>query len=95
MAAIDAGTSRNLSIHALVAWPVLVPREYVKLLAALQGEALVILAHYGALIHPFREKWMFQDGGEFLIKSILQYLGPSWQEWLGWPLGVLVETNSL
>ncbi|KAJ5605491.1 hypothetical protein N7510_008272 [Penicillium lagena] len=95
MTAIDTGSSRNGGIGALVAWPVLVPREYVKLVAARQGEALVILAHYGALIHPSREKWMFQDGGEFLIKSVRQYLGPSWQEWLGWPLGMLAETNSL
>lgn len=77
--------SENGQLDALVAWPVMISPEYVDLVALHQGEALVILAYYGALIHPSRNLWIFQDGGRFLIESVTQFLGPAWHEWLEWP----------
>lgn len=82
MTALD---SENGQLEALVAWPVMISPEYVDLVASHQGEALVILAYYGALIHPSRDHWVFQDGGRFLIESVTQFLGPTWHEWLEWP----------
>ena len=82
MRAIDLNSGR---FDALVAWPVMVSPSYVDLLASHQGEALVILAYYGALIHPCRDHWVFQDGGNFLISSVTEFLGPPWHEWLEWP----------
>lgn len=84
MAAIDSKKER-LRLHALIAWPVMMSPKYVDLVGSHRGEALVILAYYGALIHPCRDNWVFQDGGQFLIESITQFLGPSWREWLEWP----------
>ncbi|KAJ6029891.1 uncharacterized protein N7446_001046 [Penicillium canescens] len=37
-------------VDALVAWPVLVPREYIDMVSERKGEALVILAYFGALV---------------------------------------------
>jgi hypothetical protein len=82
MTALDSEKER---LGALVAWPVIIPPNYVDLVASHQGEALVILAYYGALIHPSRNEWVFQDGGQFLIESVTQYLGPAWHDWLEWP----------
>lgn len=82
MTALD---SENGQLEALVAWPVMISPEYVDQVASHQGEALVILAYYGALIHPSRDHWVFQDGGRFLIESVTQFLGPTWYEWLEWP----------
>ncbi|CEJ60490.1 Putative Sterol uptake control protein 2 [Penicillium brasilianum] len=82
MTALDSEKER---LGALVAWPVIVSPDYVDLVASHQGEALVILAYYGALIHPSRNHWVFQDGGQFLIESVTQYLGPAWHDWLEWP----------
>lgn len=76
-------TSGHLNI--LVAWPVMVSWDYVDLIALRQEVALVILAYFGALVYLFRADWVFQDGGQFLIESTTQYLGPTWQEWLEWP----------
>ncbi|OKL56401.1 hypothetical protein UA08_08076 [Talaromyces atroroseus] len=69
----------------IIAWPALVPLEYVDSLALHRPEAIVILAHYAALLHLHHELWIFQDGGRFLIESITQYLGSDWAEWLRWP----------
>lgn len=89
MRAIDLNSGR---LDALVAWPVMVSLDYVDLLASHQGEALVILAYYGALIHPFRDHWVFQDGGYFLISLVAESLGPSWHEWLEWPRQALASS---
>jgi hypothetical protein len=81
------------SLDALVAWTLLVPPEYIDLLAERRGEALVILAHYGALVNTHRQQWLFGDGGEYLVRSISQYLGPDWEEWLHWPQQILMEAT--
>lgn len=54
-------------LNILVAWPVMVSRDYVD------------------LIYPCLADWVFQDGSQFQIESITQYLGPTWHEWLEWP----------
>lgn len=82
---ITALDYKEKRLDALVAWPVMISLKYADLVASHQGEALVILAYYGALIHPSRNDWVFQDGGQFLIESVTQYLGPAWHEWLEWP----------
>jgi hypothetical protein len=82
MTALESEDGR---LNGLVAWPVMISPQYVDLVSSHQGEALVILAYYGALIHPSRDYWVFQDGGRFLIESVTQFLGPAWHEWLEWP----------
>ena len=91
--ALESYGSESRAVDALSVWPMVVPREYVDLLSARKEEALVILAHYGALIHPHHDQWMFSDGGRFLIESVRAYLGPGWTDWLEWPLQILVETR--
>ena len=93
MTVIEGRAPGANSLDALVAWPVLVPREYIGLVTERRGEALVILAHYGALVNTHKQKWVFCDGGEYLVNSISQYLGFHWEEWLQWPHQILTETN--
>lgn len=81
------------AIHALVTWPVLVLREYIDRVAERKGEALVILAHYAALVDTHRDMWLVCDGGKYLVDSISQHLGPRWDEWLQWPRQLLIETD--
>jgi hypothetical protein len=83
------------SLDVLIAWPVLVPREYIDLVAQRKEEALVILAHFGALVHTHRHLWVFCDGGKYLVDSISQYLRPQWEEWLRWPCQILLEGRSV
>ncbi|CAI7625579.1 unnamed protein product [Penicillium glandicola] len=85
----------NNDVNILIAWPVLVPLEYIDLVAQRKGEALVILAHFGALVHTHKHSWTFCDGGKYLVDSITQYLGPQWEEWLRWPRQSLMMENSV
>ncbi|KAJ5512297.1 hypothetical protein N7463_001849 [Penicillium fimorum] len=83
------------SLDVLIAWPVLVSREYIDLISQRKGEALVILAHFGALVDTHKDSWIFCDGGRYIVDSIGQYLGPQWEEWLHWPRQSLMEANSV
>jgi hypothetical protein len=93
MTVVEEQDLRGHGIDALVAWPVLVPREYIDLVAERKGEALVILAYFGALVDTQRHKWVFCDGGRYLVDSISQYLGPMWGEWLEWPKQALAHVE--
>ncbi|KAJ5958265.1 uncharacterized protein N7479_005415 [Penicillium vulpinum] len=92
---VDRQIPGSNCLDVLIAWPVLVPREYIDLVAQRKGEALVILAHFGALVDTHKHSWIFCDGGKYLVESISQYLGPQWEEWLHWPQQSLVVTNSV
>jgi hypothetical protein len=90
---IERENSRNNSIFALIAWPVLVPFEYIELLSKRKEEALVILAYYGALVATHKDHWVCCDGGKYMVDSICQYLGLQWEDWLQWPRKALTETR--
>ena len=76
-------------IDLLLSWTAVVDPEYINMLAGRQSEALVLLAHYGALLHTRQHLWMIGGAGAYLIDSIAGHLGSSWGEWLWWPIGVL------
>lgn len=90
--AVTSGLSDHSARNYLVAWPTLIPSEYIDALASRRPEAIVILAHYAALLHLHRSSWVFGDSGRFIFQTIDAYLGPSWAEWLVWPNRVLNET---
>lgn len=95
MTVLEQQKLREHCINGLVAWPILVPREYLDLVAARKGEALVILAYYGALVDTQRDMWVFCDGGRYLVDSISQYLGPRWEDWLEWPKKALAHAETV
>ncbi|KAF5641921.1 sterol uptake control 2 [Fusarium sp. NRRL 25303] len=74
-----------------VVYPALLSEEYIIALQKCRLEALVILAHYGILLHLCRHVWVFGDAGEFLIRLIARRLGPCWHEALKWPLEVVAS----
>ncbi|ETS82443.1 hypothetical protein PFICI_04319 [Pestalotiopsis fici W106-1] len=81
--------------HAAMAWPNLVPHEFISLLGERVPEALLILAHYAELLHTYRDYWVFGNAGEYLIRGLAARLGATWTKWLKRPLAVLSETESL
>ncbi|KAJ5507371.1 hypothetical protein N7527_009514 [Penicillium freii] len=92
---IDSQVPGTNSSTILIAWPILVPREYIDLVAQRKCEALVILAYFGALVDTHKHLWVFCDGGKYLVDSVTQYLGPQWEEWLHWPRQSLMVLNSV
>ncbi|PNY26129.1 C6 finger domain protein [Tolypocladium capitatum] len=75
--------------HAASAFSVTIGADYVDVLCRHQPEALVILAHYGVLLHRCRHFWVFGDAGACMIRAIAQHLGNYWRDAVAWPLQVL------
>ncbi|KAL3436152.1 hypothetical protein BDV09DRAFT_58870 [Aspergillus tetrazonus] len=74
-------------------WPVVVPDGFVDMLVHRRPEALVLLAHFAALLHSCRDLWIVGDGGRFMVESISQELGSEWAEWIEWPIRSLEQST--
>ncbi|KAJ5638453.1 hypothetical protein N7528_000843 [Penicillium herquei] len=72
-------------IGSVIAWLVMIPSGFINLLAERRPEALIVLAHFGALLHLYRGFWVFGDSGKYVIDSVSSYLGCAWDDWLRWP----------
>ncbi|KAK1722217.1 hypothetical protein BDP67DRAFT_540184 [Colletotrichum lupini] len=75
--------------QAASSFSVKVPVGFVDMLRKHRPEALIILAHYGVLLHRCRTFWPFADAGAFIVRAVARHLGNYWQEALLWPLLVL------
>ena len=91
--AITSDHNSYYTRNHLISWLTLIPSEYTDSLALRRPEAVVILAHYAALLHQQRSSWVFGDSGRSIIQTIDAYLGPPWTDWLDWPKRVLDETS--
>jgi hypothetical protein len=83
----DLMHQHNAAINGVTTWPLLLDIEFGDLLEQGRPEALVILAHYGMLLHRFRDSWLFGDSGRFVVQGVTRFLGQGcgWEEWLEWP----------
>lgn len=90
---LQAALGGQDGVRAGTAYPVLLSLEFIDALRKPQPEALIILAHYGVLLHRCRDSWIFGDAGAYLIHLIADHLGPFWQEPMQWPLEVLSTEN--
>lgn len=77
----ETGASANM----IFGWLVLVPREFVELVAQRRPEALIILAYYAVVLHRRKQFWAINDAGSFLMSGIRAHLGKHWEHWLEWP----------
>ncbi|KAH7123154.1 hypothetical protein EDB81DRAFT_813599 [Dactylonectria macrodidyma] len=75
----------DLAVHATMAWPLVIPDEYVDSLYQHRPEALVVLAYYAAILHRYRQFWVFGYSGSSLIQSIGLHVGAYWADVLAWP----------
>ncbi|KAH7142695.1 Upc2 protein [Dactylonectria estremocensis] len=57
-----------------------------------QQEALVFFAYYAAILHRYRQVWVFEDFGSSLVHLVSSSLGSLWQNRLSWPVQVFNET---
>ena len=84
-----SGVPNGVSVNAILAWPVVLCKPYIALLRTRDPYALIILAHFGAVVHLRRDLWIFGDGGQFLVRLIAQHLGDGWSRWLTWPVEII------
>lgn len=66
-------------------WPIAIPQTYLKLLGERKPEAMVILAHYSALLQRLDDQWFMKGWARYLVKQIETALEEEWQPWLCWP----------
>lgn len=76
-------------------WTVVVRNEFVAALQSRKPMALVILAHYGILIHSVDEQWWAKGRGARLIEAIHLELPTEWKEAITWPLQVVRNERPL
>lgn len=75
----------HTSVRWIVGWPAQLTSEYLELLDERRPEALIILAHYGAVLVAYRNSWMVGSRGSRLINAIDAYLGTYWEKWMRYP----------
>jgi hypothetical protein len=67
-------------------WLTLVDRQFLSLLMARKPAALVIIAHYGVVLHFSRNSWWCKDWGSELVRYIYYELEPGWRPYIDWPV---------
>jgi hypothetical protein len=78
-------TRFDLAVHATMAWPLLISDAYLDALYQHRPEALAVLGYYAAIIHRYRDFWVFKNSGSALVESITRHVGPFWGEAMAWP----------
>ncbi|KAF9634249.1 hypothetical protein BFW01_g5144 [Lasiodiplodia theobromae] len=76
---------------AVLAWPIMIPVNFVALVQQRRPEALIVLAYYGALLHRHRKLWVVGGLGTRVVGAITTLLGRYWRPWLKWPNAVVME----
>lgn len=69
----------------VLCWLAMIPSELITLISEKQPMALVLLAHYGVLLHGLRNVWWCQDWGSNLVEYISVSLEGEWQDLVTWP----------
>lgn len=84
--AIDAGEERNPISRRLMAFSLLVHPGFIKLVEEGQPRALVVLAHYFAVLAEFEDIWWIGSAGRREVLGIQTAIPTEWHEAMRWPL---------
>lgn len=79
-------SSQDAHKGTILKWPIVVRQGFLALLGERQPMALVILAHYGAILHEIRDVWWVMGWGSQLIKEINQLVDDKWKTLVVWPM---------
>ncbi|OBT44811.1 hypothetical protein VE00_05004 [Pseudogymnoascus sp. WSF 3629] len=89
------GAPPNALLLYFIHWLSFLPPEFVVLVNSYDPKALVIMAHYYALVAFVLSNWKngwwwLRDRPEYMIKNIAAFVGlGGWGVWMKWPLLVL------
>ena len=73
----------------LIVFPMLVDKRFVDLVGEQRPRALIILAHYFALLTMLRGFWWVGDSGPREVRAMANEVPAEWQHLLRWPLELL------
>lgn len=74
-------------------FPVLIQKRFIDLVNEMQPRALVVLAHYFAILARFRDVWWVGGSGEREVLGIRSVLPDEWQHLMAWPLKTMEEAS--
>ncbi|KAF5001886.1 hypothetical protein FGRMN_733 [Fusarium graminum] len=80
--------ARSVGRRAVV-FPMMVNKRFADMVEELRPRALVILAHYFALLAILNRVWWIGDAGPREVRAIAAILPGEWQGLLHWPMEVL------
>ena len=80
---------------AALMWTARLPERYMELLEARNPLALIIFAHFCALWSYSESRYWYMKGhAESMLLTIVRCLGWPWQEWVAWPVSVVLGASS-
>lgn len=77
------------------AWPSHIQESYINQLKRRAPMSLIILAHYGVLLHTVSGLWWSDGRGVEVIEAISRFLDPEWQSAIQWPREIIHKGISL
>ncbi|KAI0881993.1 C6 finger domain-containing protein [Annulohypoxylon maeteangense] len=89
----DAEGSSSSLFRMLLMFPMLADERYIKLVKKESPRALVVLAHYFALLSRFSDVWWVANIGADEVRAIANSLPEEWQGLLVWPLEKIKQWN--
>ena len=94
--AIARGEERGGDVcRRTIAFPMLVHPRFITLVEEQQPRALVVLAHYFAVVAKFKNVWWMGDSGRREVLGIQTILPAEWQDAMRWPLENVADDNGL
>lgn len=70
-------------------WLFIAPEKFFDLQRQRQPAALVLFAHFGALLQKLDEYWWAEGCGKTIVSAIDDCLGSYWEPWTRWPKEVV------
>ncbi|KAH7164762.1 hypothetical protein DER46DRAFT_351183 [Fusarium sp. MPI-SDFR-AT-0072] len=77
----------------LMVFPMQLHKRFADMVQELRPTALVILAHYFALLSTASKQWWIGDSGFGEVRAICQNVPREWQSPLDWPKRILLEQD--
>jgi Fungal specific transcription factor domain len=84
--AIAAREGEAMVFRRLILFPTVVEKSFIALIEERNPRALVVLAHYFALLTRFSDFWWIGQLGPREVRAIQRHLGNEWQDLMVWPM---------
>lgn len=90
--AMNANETADELTRRAVGFGLLIPKRFINLMDEARPRALVVLAHYFALLAKLRDIWWIGDTGRREVRAINSELSGEWQRLMSGPLMAIEES---
>ena len=82
----ESGSNWTGGKAVVLSWPAMIESDFVTLLQKRDQFALVILAHYAAVLHTLGSLWWCRGWGFMLLKDVIFHLEDNKRTEIQWPI---------